>query len=189
MTRAEVKQFVHRELKGLWPRWESTEAEVRVWMGVLSRYAYDVARAALQQAFCEQTSNYQRPMPARFLAKARLLATRAAGCGGEQASDPDTNVFIQCVEPPVRNANLRGVERAVYVWPRPKQSDPDHVGACAETLRRQFEHLYGGHWITVVKKPMPARGGVRVSPGAGNSGPSAGKAAPSPCSQYGTDGP
>ena len=67
------------------------------------------------------------------------------------------------VEPPSRNANLRGVKRAVYVWPRSGQHDPDYARACAETMRRQCEHLYGGHWITVVKRPTPASSDVGVS--------------------------
>ena len=77
MTNAEVKQFINREVKGLWTRWEATEAEVRLWMKKLSRYTYDVAQAALEQVFCEQTSNYRRPILAHFLAKARRLAAPA----------------------------------------------------------------------------------------------------------------
>jgi hypothetical protein len=109
-----------------------------------------VAQAALEQVFCEQTSNYHRPVLARFLGKARRLAAPACG---EAAHDPDTNVFIRCVEPPARNANRLGVERPVYVRPRSQQHDPDYVRACAETMRRQAQRLYGGRWITLIKKP------------------------------------
>lgn len=160
MTRVERLRFIDEELKGLWPQWMPMEAEVRVWMGVLGRYSYDMARAAVQQVFCGEGSNYRRPLPARFLAKARLLATPARGCRGERGAHEDTNVFIRCVEPSSRNANLRGVERAVYVWPTFKQSDADYVRACADVMRRQFERLYGGHWITLVKNPGAA---ARVS--------------------------
>ena len=151
MTHAEVKQFINRELKGLWSRWEPTEAEVRLWMKKLRPYPYGVAQAALEQMCCEQTSNYSRPVLARFLAKARRLTAPARG--GEAAHDPDTNVFVRCVEPPAGNANRRGVERPVYVLPRSRQHDPDYVRACAETARRQCERLYGGQWITLIKKP------------------------------------
>jgi hypothetical protein len=34
-----------------------------------------------------------------------------------------------------------------------KQSDPDSVRPCADVMRRQFEHLYGGHWIALVRNP------------------------------------
>jgi hypothetical protein len=151
MTNAEVKQFINREVKGLWPYWEPTEAEACLWMKKLRRYPYDAARAALQEVCCEQTSNYRRPILVHFLAKARRLA--APACGGEAAHDPDTNVFIRCIEPPAGHANRRGVERPVYVLPRSQQHDPDYVRACAETMRRQSERLYGGHWITLIKKP------------------------------------
>ncbi|MHC4519888.1 MAG: hypothetical protein ACYTAS_14970 [Planctomycetota bacterium] len=164
MTADEVRQFIKHELKGLWPRWESTEAETRLWMRLLARYAYDVARAALQQAFCEQVGNYHRPLPARFLAKARRMAAPVAGSPSGQAHDPDTNVFIQCTEPPARNANLRGVKRAVYVWPRAKQNDPDYVRACAELMRRRFEHLYSGRWITLIEKPESPTEPTRAQP-------------------------
>jgi hypothetical protein len=174
MTNAEVKQFINREVKGLWSRWESTEAEVRLWMKKLRRYPYDVARAALEQVLCEQTSNYYRPVLGRFLAKARRLTAPTAHGDG----DPDTNVFIQCVEPPSRNTNLRGDERPVYVLPRSRQHDPDYVRACAETARRQCERLYGGHWITLIKTPPSPAEPTRPATGSTARRKSAASAAP-----------
>jgi len=78
MTRDERLRCIDEELKGLWPQWDPTEAEIRVWLDVLGRYTYDVARTALQQVFCQQAGHYHRPKPAAFLAKARLLAGHVA---------------------------------------------------------------------------------------------------------------
>ena len=37
MTRTELTQFIDEELKGLWPQWTPTKAEMRLWLGVLGR--------------------------------------------------------------------------------------------------------------------------------------------------------
>ena len=95
MNHEERLRFFDEELKGLWPQWEPTEAEIALWMGVLSGYAYDVARIALQQCVCEQTGNYRRPKPAPFLAKARVLSVRTYGSGRPHQPDVQTNVFIE----------------------------------------------------------------------------------------------
>jgi hypothetical protein len=152
MTEVERLRFVDNELKGLWPQWEPTEAEIEVWMGVLARPTYAVARTAVQQCFRERAGHYRRPMPAPFVTRLKLLAPHA-GSRTQPASDIETNTFIECLDPPVSDPHLAGVRRPVCVLPTSRQSDPDHVHACAESMRQRFEHLYGGHWITIRTEP------------------------------------
>lgn len=161
MTREERLRFIDDELKGLWPQWEPTEAELRVWMGMLARPTYAVARTAAQQCFCERTGNYRRPMPAPFVAKLKLLAPHA-GNRTQPATDIETNTFVECLDPPAAKPHLAGVRRPVYVLPTSRQSDPDYIRACAESMRRRFERLYGGHWITIRTEPaVPVDDGFR----------------------------
>lgn len=152
MNREERMRFLDEELKGLWPQWEPTEAEIALWMGVLSGYAYSVARTALQQCVCEQAGNYRRPKPAPFLAKARVLSARTYGSGRPHQPDVQTTVFVECRQPPSRNPNLAGARKGVFTL---RQDDPDHVRDCAESMRKRIERLYGGHWITVHTRPEP----------------------------------
>jgi hypothetical protein len=60
-----------------------------------------------------------------------------------------TDVFLECAEPPQGKPHLACVRKPVYVWPSSKQSDPDYVSACAESMRKDFDRLYGGRWIVV----------------------------------------
>ncbi len=149
MNRQEQMQFVDRELKGLWPQWQPTEAEVRVWLSDLAGFDYAVARAAAQACFREQRANYHRPVLGRFLAQARTLAQSASGRSRREPQDVTTTVFIECFEPPQDRPHMAGVRKPVYVWPASRQSNPDDVLAAAEHMRAQFDRLYGGHWITV----------------------------------------
>jgi len=41
------------------------------------------------------------------------------------------------------------VRKPVYVRPLSRQGDPDYVAACADSMRRAFNRLYGGNWIVV----------------------------------------
>jgi len=164
MTREEQLRFIDEELKGLWPQWDPTDAEVRIWIADLASFDYGLARAAAQASFRRQAANYHRPVLARFLEQARALSAGATR-GRRQLADPTTNVFVECLEPPPHRPCLAGMRIAVFTT---SQDDPDHVRACAESLRTQCEPLYGGHWITVVTDPH-ADDGLRGEPARQNA--------------------
>lgn len=159
MDRTEITKFIENELMGLWPEWIPTEAESRVWFGVLSRYDYDIAQMAAQQYFSETGGNYKRPKPKGIIEKVRNILHNQ-NIGEIEQSEIYTTVFIECIEPPERNPNLKGKRKAVYAAEAEKQCDPDHVLACANTMCRRYEHLYGGSWITVQTNP-PEDSGLR----------------------------
>lgn len=157
MTRLEQIQFIDHELKGLWPGWKPTEAEVRIWLTDLAAFDYAIARTAAQGCFREQAANYQRPVLRKFLDKARSLSQRTHRCPSSESHDPPATIFIECSDPPAAKPHLAGVRKPVYVRPASRRSDPDYVLACAEHMRTQFEHLYGGRWIAV--RPTPSANG------------------------------
>lgn len=153
MNRQEQLQFIDREIKGLWPQWRPTEAEIRVWMSDLAALDYAIARTAAQACFRQQAANYNRPILGKFLAKARAFARTVARDPQRNVQDVPPTVFIECHEPPTGKPHLAGLRKPVYVLPTSRQTDPDYVLACAEHMRTQFEQLYGGHWITVRTRP------------------------------------
>lgn len=158
MNATERTRFVNEDLKGLWPQWQPTDAELRVWMAELATLDYGLARRAAQACFAELTVNTHRPVLGRFLAKARALAQPSAGQDRRTRDVPETTVFLECLQPPRDKPHLAGVRKPVYVRPLSRQGDPDYVAACAESMRRAFNRLYGGNWIAVV-----LRGAVAVS--------------------------
>jgi hypothetical protein len=149
VNRQERAQFIDDELKGLWPQWNATDAEMRVWMTELAAFDYSAARAAIQACFRELTVNSHRPVLGRFLEKVRALARPTSGGSRRESRDPTTDVFLECVEPPKDKAHMSGVRKSVYVRPPSRQSDPDYVMACADSMRKHFNRLYGGRWIVV----------------------------------------
>ncbi len=148
MNRQEQEQFIDSQVKGLWPQWKPTDAEIAVWMRELAAFDYGPARRAMQACYAEQTVHANRPLLGRFLAQARALSGPAAR-GRRGPSDVTTDVFLECAEPPEAKPHLAGVRKPVYVWPPSRQSDPDYVSACAESMRKHFNRLYGGSWIIV----------------------------------------
>lgn len=148
MNHEERTRFIDEDLRGLWPQWDATDAELRVWATELAAFDYNLARRAVQAYYTEQMVHAHRPLLGRFLAQARVLSGPAAR-GRRGPSDITTDVFLECIEPPEAKPHLAGVRKPVYVWPRSKQSDPDYVSACAESMRKHFNRLYGGHWIVI----------------------------------------
>ncbi|MBP7053098.1 MAG: hypothetical protein KBE65_18995 [Phycisphaerae bacterium] len=148
MTQVERQRFIEEEVKGLYPQWEPTDAELRAWMSRLAPLDYGRARAAIQACFSEQATNFRRPVLGRFLEHARSLSRGEKG-RESRSSDPTTNVFMECLIPPAGKPHLTGVRKAIHIHPASRRSDPDYVDTCAEQVRAQFDHLYGGRWITV----------------------------------------
>lgn len=160
MNSSETDRFVSNVLGGLWPDWTPTDEEMRVWYGVMSHYDYDTAQTAAQQYFADTGGNFKRPKPSGITTKAKVIIQNR-NVGKSSTKDPVlTNVYIECIEPPERNPKLEGKRKAVYAATDALQSDKDHVLKCAENMRKQFERLYGGKWITIIEKP-PVDNGLR----------------------------
>lgn len=156
MQNAEKYKFIDEELKGLWPEWKPTEAETRVWLGILSNYDYKTARTSIQQYFTDQGGNYRRPKPAGFTTKANVIQQKKAV--HKEWPTVMTIHYIECIGGPERNPKLEGARKGVFTADKNNQDDPDYVLACAETMRERYEYLYGGKWIIVKVKPAEDSG-------------------------------
>jgi hypothetical protein len=152
VNRQDREQFIKNELRGLWPQWNPTDAEVAVWMAELAPLNYALARRAAQAYFASETTYAHRPLLGRFIARVQALS-RPTRSGPSQSRDIATDVYLECFEPPEGKPHLAGVRKPVYAQPLSKQSDPDYVAARAESMRRHFDRLYGGRWIVVRSAP------------------------------------
>jgi len=160
MLRAEKIKFMDDELKGLWPDWKPTEAETRVWFGVLEKYDYEVARNAAQKYFLDTGGNFRRPKPGGFIAKASVISQGKTGKKNE-SDVPQTNVFISCIEAPEHHPNMTDHKIPVFPEDLSRIGDPDYVRSCAHGLAEKFRQLYEGHWIVVVGKTENHDSGLR----------------------------
>ena len=164
MTSEEPPRFLEEELKGLWPEWNPTNAEMCVWTAAIKPLTYALARSAAQASFRQQRANYRRPVLSRFIEQVHILG-RSTNRRRERP-DPTTTVYIECIEAPPGKPHLRGVSKGIFTT---RQDDPDHVLACAESMRKHFSRLYGGHWITLQTRPPQDDG--RPGPAAGREPP------------------
>ncbi len=151
MDYKEKEGFIESVLKGLWPDWEPKDAETRVWLWVLSKFDYEIAKVAAEQYFSEETGNWKRPKPAKFIAKANVLLQRAGKSTPQEERKTDTYVYCQeHAEKPERI----GWEVPIFTLKLKDQYEPDYVSQAAEQARQQHEEVYGGHWITIKKQPL-----------------------------------
>ena len=157
MQKAEKVKFLEDVLMQLWPAWEPTEAETRVWFGCLERYDYDTARTAAEQYFSDAGGNYRRPKPWGLINKAHLIIQKRGG-GAKTAELPQTKVYISCIEPPEHNPNRTDHKVPVYPEDLSRIDDPDYVRDCAHGMAEQFKQFYGGHWIVIVEQKKPDSG-------------------------------
>lgn len=49
MNKTDLRDFIDKELKGRWPDWSPTNAEIEDWCGVLLVFEYTVAKEAVKQ--------------------------------------------------------------------------------------------------------------------------------------------
>ncbi len=148
MNRQERMTFIDVEIKGLWSDWRPTEAEIRVWMGLLGSCEYGLSRVALQQCFCGPAGRYRRPQGAAFMEQVKALSASARSVA-RRSCDPEPKAYIQCIEAPPGKPHLLGRQVPIYVWPPSRQTDPAYVLACAEHAAAKHARLYTGRWIVL----------------------------------------
>ena len=150
MTEKEAPRFIEEVLRGLWPEWDPTDAELCIWSQAIERLPYVLALKAAQAVVRQQRANYRRPVLRKFIEQVHLLGG-AMSCRREWP-DPTTTVYVECIEPPSGRPHLRGVRKGVFTS---RQDDLDHVLAGVESMRDKHEQIYGGRWIIVRTRPAP----------------------------------
>jgi hypothetical protein len=79
MTGMEAETFVREILKGLWPRWNPNEEELRGWTNRLKAYDYEKSRSIVNNLFFLEKSRGIDP-PAGKILKALRKQSKAKQC-------------------------------------------------------------------------------------------------------------
>ena len=156
MDNNQTREFLNYEVKPLWPKWRPSEPEVAVWQDALQPFDFSAAKSMIREYFQDDGARHARPRLKEF------SKTRSRNQGGRAAAqDPQTDVYIECVEAEEYTPGRSGQRKPIFATEHGKLTlDPDKVMRSAENARLKCERLYGGRWITVRTKP-PVDDGLR----------------------------
>lgn len=147
----EFNRWLNEQVKSRWPSWCVMGPLLGDWYAALIGFDVATLTAAVRRHRIDDDPS--RPKISRVRAIARSLCQAPPVTA--QGPDVETNVFVECLTAPAGRAHWAGVRKGVYVVPTSRQDDPDVVRAAAEHMRKRFEQIYGGQWITVVESPRP----------------------------------
>ncbi len=158
MTSQEAENFINTELKGLWPDWNPTDAEVRLWLQELMKVDYFPTKNSIDNWYIRQTRPYKRPNLGRLRPLFKKIISEK-----ERREQNEPVLLYKIIK------ESRIVERSfidgrtgknVEYTSMPGQefsighqdklpSDPEIIEAEAERKRERFNDLYGGNHIIV----------------------------------------
>jgi len=139
MTSNEAEQFIEQVLKGLWPRWQPHDEEIRGWKARLQHYDYEKSRASLNNLFFSSSTRGIEPPPGKIinaLRKARQKQIdKERGCV----------LFYTLVREHLFNAGKR---RGMKFYGK-EGCDPAAIENEAENMREKCNALYGCNHIII----------------------------------------
>lgn len=157
MTPEEAKNFIEQELKGLWPDWNPTDAEFRLWQRELEKVDYNLTKNSINNWYIRQERTRKRP----FLGQLRKLFKKTAATIEEQRESSEPVLLYEIV----KESNIvkrffkdhRTSEDIEYTS-HPGQAfslgcrddlptDPHIIEDEAERMRQKFNEFYGGNHI------------------------------------------
>lgn len=144
--------FMDKILKQLWPNWNPSDAESRLWRSRIAPYDYGDVKNVVEIYFADKGAGHRRPRLDIIIQRLQGTITHRQ----RPESDPEPDFYIQCVEAPEGSKRpIPGRKTPIYVLPRKKRDDPDYVSIVAEQTRQKYNALYKGNWI-IITKPSPA---------------------------------
>ncbi len=157
MTSQEAENFIEQELKGLWPDWNPTDAEFRLWQRELEKVDYNLTKGSVSNWYIAQERHRKRPI----LGQLRRLFRKTAANVEElrKASEPvllyeivkETNIVKRTYKDPKTSEDIgytSHVGQRFFMNCRDNlPADPHNIEAEAEWKRQQFNEIYGGNHI------------------------------------------
>jgi len=140
MNQHEKTQFMDEEIMGLWPDWTPTGAETAAWMGLLSRYDYNMARTALQQHWRSDKAAARKPRQNDFRAKLNVLLNNSDS--EIRHKEPVLLYELKRTDKPEVRPRKFYASKAGFV-------EHDRLAQGSEYRRKRFEQIYGGRWVVV----------------------------------------
>jgi hypothetical protein len=160
MTTQEAENFVNTELKGLWPDWTPTDAEIRLWLRELEKADYFPTRANIQNWFIQQTYPGKRPI----IGKVRHLFCRILTKQQREEQTEPVLLYTIVKESNIKQKQIRDFKTGEYTsveyTSMPGQNfclgnrsklpaDPEIIEQEAEQNRQRFNEIYGGNHIVI----------------------------------------
>ncbi len=156
MTSQEAENFINTELKGLWPDWNPTDAEARLWARELMKVDYNLTRTSINNWYITQERTRKRP----FLGQLRRLFRRVISeQERKKENEPvllyeiikESNIVKQMYKDPKTGEDVGYTShpgQAFSLGHRDKlPADPYNIEVGAERMRQRFNEFYGGNHI------------------------------------------
>lgn len=158
MTSQEAENFINTELKGLWPDWNPTDAEFKLWSQELMKVDYFPTKSSIDNWYIRQTRLYKRPNLGRLRPLFKKIISE------KERREQNEPVLLYTI---VKESNI--VERS-FIDSRTGETveytsmigqrcsigrrdmlpaDPQVIEIEAEQKRQRFNDLYGGNHIIV----------------------------------------
>ncbi|MCJ7483902.1 MAG: hypothetical protein MUO31_13165 [Thermodesulfovibrionales bacterium] len=157
MTHVEADLFIEKVLKAYYPRWNPKDEEFEGWVRRLVYYDYEQARKAVESLFFESKVRTIEPPAGKVMAIIKSTTKVAV----KDVPLIQTNLFVECIEAPERNLNLKGAKKGVFAADKQGQDDYDYLLRCAEVMKIKHQELYGGVWIIVHAPKQEPNSGLR----------------------------
>lgn len=156
MTSQEAENFINTELKGLWPDWNPTDAEFKLWSQELMKVDYFPTKSGIDNWYIRQTTTYKRPRLGRLRPLFRKIISEQER---REQNEPillftivkESDIAQRFYKDPKTSEDVEYtsmIGQEFSVGHRDKlPTDPEVIEAEAERKRERFNNLYGKNHI------------------------------------------
>jgi len=131
-----ARGFINQELKPLWPKWNPTENELRIWAQILEDYTYDQAVQKAEEYYKAGGSSKAKPHVSGFRKSGGTSKTK-------EIWETKTDIYVECTKHEEKPW-LVGRSEGVFT---PAHYDREEQLQAAESERERKELYEGGSWI------------------------------------------
>lgn len=130
-------------MRQLWPDWEPTNEQIRVWAAMLQPVEPGAASQAIDAHYSE--SHWKRPQLPGVLQKTRVGMLKTRRPVTEQPRGPEPTTWIQCVEHPTKPGLVGHFKPVLFNG----QPPPNVVASAAHRFAAHHAEQYGGKWVVM----------------------------------------
>lgn len=158
MTSQEAENFINTELKGLWPDWNPTDAEFKLWSQELIKVDYFPTKSSIDNWYIRQTTTYKRPR----LGRLRPLFKKIISEKERREQNEPVLLYTIVKESDITQRSFKDLktgEKVEYTSmpgqrftasrPHRLPADPQIIESEADRMRERFNDFYGGNHIIV----------------------------------------
>jgi|SRR3990167_3009738 len=144
MTKTEAQQFIDLVLKQFWDTWNPNDAQVGVWVSVLTRYDYEGSENALRRWYAT-TEKLGRVPTLGSLRKLFVVSPK----------DKQDKIASRDSHKEFGLARKDAMHKITWFFINTGRIREDKkIAEDAEKARKRAEQLYGGEWV-IIQPPKP----------------------------------